>query len=283
MPHLSLSSGLPAVLPRRKQPIRLVAAALLLVVGLSGIAGCGTSNPASVLSDVGEGGSLAVVPLGYDAATPARWVIFFHGTGGSAADIQKGPYADILHQLIAAHYVVLSMNYTDRNCYGNQQCTTDVTDLVAHYRGILNLDAQPFLMADSSGGLTALNAVAAGAVHPRAMVGWCVNTSLSWAYLSGNADRLIDKAYDISDQLSYAAATSGHDPLLNAGSVFSRVPTELWSSYDDGVVRRAENTDAFAALVNASTGSVVVHTSSGNHNDQSNFHGDRVVAFFNQH
>lgn len=237
----------------------------------------------SVLSFAGEGGSTAQIPLSYHQGTPSRWVIYLHGYDQTASTIWTGNYATVANALLSSDYVVISMNNTVQNCYGNPQCSTDVANLVRLYRQVLTLEPEPYVMADSMGGFTLLNAIASGSIAPRAVVGWCINTNLSWDFFSGGAAAPITSDYGISPASSYDTATSGADPMLDPGAVFASTSFALWSSYSDTVVLRSENTDPFTARVEAAGGSVAVYTSEGNHLDASNFDAAAVLAFFNAH
>ena len=163
------------------------------------------------------------------------------------------------------------------------QCDLDVAAVSELYQSTLSLQTQPYVLADSMGGFTVLNAISARAIVPRAVVGWCINTDLAWDYISGGAAAPLTADYDISAAHPYAVATAGYDPMLQGSSIYAAIPFALWSSYADTVVSRAVNTDRFAAMINQGGGSVVVHTSSGGHLDESNFDPAAVVAFFRMH
>ena len=237
---------------------------------------------ASLTFDV-AGGIIAEVPGSYSASVQNPWVIYFHGYNETDASILTGNYSGAEQALLSAGYVVIAMNNTVQNCYGNAQCVQDVKALIEAAKEALSLTDRPFVMADSMGGFTMLNAIARGAVSPIAAVGWCINTNLGWDYTSGGARVPITADYDISEATPYAEATQGADPMLGGGAIFAQVPLALWSSYADTVVLREQNTDPFASMVRAAGGSVVVHTSQGNHMDPSNFDPAAIIAFFQQH
>lgn len=245
------------------------------------MAGCGANFGTTLHSD-GQGGTVAMVPAFYKPNVTSRWVIYFHGFGEGADVILTGAYGNTMQELVNHGYVVVAMNNTVENCYGNAQCSKDVAGLIANYRSVLNLESEPYAIATSMGGLTMLNAIAAGVVHPKAAVGWSINTNLGWAY-AYSAGPVIAADYDITESNSYGVATAGYDPILDGGKTFAAVPFDLWSSYEDTVVPRAENTDLFASLVNGAGGQVKVNTSTGQHLDESNFHSGAVVDFFNKH
>ena len=229
------------------------------------------------------GGTIAEIPRTYVGGVPNRWVLFFHGYNQDASTILGGSYGEVEAALLNAGYVVIAMTNTTQNCYGNAQCNADVAAVAKLSKSELSLQPEPFVVADSMGGFTVLNAISAGVLHPKAVVGWCVNTDLGWDYALGGAATPITADYSISNAHPYAVATAGFDPMLQGGAVYASTPFQLWSSYADTVVGRAANTDRFAAMVNASGGSAVVNNSTGDHLDPSNFGPAAVVAFFNAH
>ena len=144
-------------------------------------------------------------------------------------------YVGMEAALLAAGYVVVGMNNTLQNCYGNAQCTQDVAGIVQLYRSKLNLAPQPYVLADSMGGFTLLNAISLRSIKPKAVVGLCLNTDLAWDFLEGHAAVPITAAYNLSDANPYASATSGYDPMLAGGKPFVPVAFALWSSYADPI------------------------------------------------
>ncbi len=245
--------------------------------------GTGPSPTATSLSFPDMGGTIAEIPAAYVRGVPNRWVLFLHGYNQDANTIHDGSYGDVEAALLHAGYVVIAMTNTTRNCYGNAQCNADVAAVAKLGKRELSLQPEPFVVADSMGGFTVLNAISSGALHPKAVVGWCLNTDLAWDYISGGARTPITADYSISAANPYAVATAGFDPMLQGGAVYAGTPFQLWSSDADTVVGKTANTDRFAAMVNASGGSAVVNASTGDHLDPSNFDPAAVVAFFNAH
>ena len=175
------------------------------------------------------------------------------------------------------------MTNTVQNCYGNAQCNNDVAAVAQLYKSKLSLEPEPYVLADSMGGLTMLNAISAGIIHPKAAVGWAISTDLQWDYNFGGGHILITEDYRISATNPYPMATAGYDPMLVVNAAYAAVPFTLWASYDDTIVLRSANTDRFAAVVNKRGGHVVVNSASGEHLDSSNFVPSEVVAFFDAH
>ncbi len=114
------------------------------------------------------------------------------------------------------------------------------------------MEPEPYIVADSMSGFTVLNAIAAGVLRPKGVVGLCLSTDLGWDYAIGGAAKPITADYNISAENTYKVAIAGPDLMLQGGSVYARTPFALWSSDADTVVLKAMNTDRFAARVKAS-------------------------------
>jgi hypothetical protein len=224
----------------------------------------------------GQGGTYALVPPGYRPNN--RWVINFHGYGQSGNQIMTDNNEEpVMLALVNAGYVVISMQNTMQNCFGNAQCVADTANTIALWKSYLSLAGQGYATADSMGGFTMLNSISHGTLKPRACVGWSINTDLNWDYLNGGAPSVIDAAYGTP----YATATAGYDPMLQPTSVYTPIPMMLWASPSDNTVLKANNSDAFATRINGAGGNVVVNTVTGGHLDPSNFNPTAVVNFFN--
>lgn len=231
----------------------------------------------------------AWVPPTYQGTQPSKWVIVLHGFGENAQVVQgeynsgAAPLADTLYR---QGFVIVSLDNTNRNCYGNQQCVDDLTHLSALLHSELTLETEPYLMADSMGGFQMLNAIATGAVHPRAVAGFCVNTNLDWDYRSGGAQGVIDAAYGIPGQ-PYGQATEGWDPQRASGEALQRLvatPMLLIASDGDPVVMLDENSASFAAMLEAKGGHAeVLRKSSNAHVPPAVFDGEAVARFFHAH
>lgn len=263
---------------------RISHSSFFALYGILFMSGCAVATPTVMtLSFPQQGGTLAMIPATYRQGTLNPWVLYLHGFNQDANTMLTGGYGEVAALLVKSGYVVIGMTNTTQNCYGNAQCSVDVAAVSAIYQSALTLQRRPYVLADSMGGFTALNAISARAIVPRAVVGWCINTDLDWDYVSGGAAAPVTADYDISAAQPYAVATAGYDPMLQSSSAYATIPFALWSSYSDTVVSRAVNTDRFAAMINQGGGSVVVHTSSGEHLDASNFDPAAVLAFFRVH
>ena len=228
----------------------------------------------------------AWVPPGFAGTADTPWVMAFHGYGEDGQMVQReynNDGANVSDTLYQQGYVIVSIDNVDQNCYGNKQCVADVKNAMATVSSALTLAPKPYLMADSMGGEQMLNAVSHGVVSPRAMVGFCINTSLRWQYYTNGQAIRVQAAYDFDDDADYADATDGYDPLLASGEALSnltQVPTLLFESSTDHIVAKKANTDAYAAMIHKAGGKVTVVLTKGDHLDPSNFPGARVSKFF---
>lgn len=274
-----------------------VACLVYAIVTLSALTvGCGTdsqtvcaieSSASSLapiqLSDSNGVQTYGIVPATYDPSVPSRWVLFIHGSGQTGLAISTNPCdATLVNALVQANYVVIASDNKVRNCWGNAQCVTDIAAVQKRWKERLNLTPDPYVIAQSMGGIVTWNAISHKALSPRAVVGIFPACSLSNMYDDGTGPfyLTIQNVYGFSRPSSYATATAGYDPMLAPPSDFASFPILMWASYSDTVVVRSQNEDPFAAQVNQAGGNVVINTSIGNHGDVSNFDPKAVLDFF---
>lgn len=238
------------------------------------------------LSDSNGVQTYGIVPTTYDPSVPSPWVLFNHGRGQTGLDISTNFCdATLVNALVQANYVVIASDYKIQNCWGNAQCVTDVAAVQTVWKKRLNLTPNPYVIAQSMGGMVTWNAIRHRALSPRAVVGIFPACSLSNMYHDGTGPFYLDiqSDYGFSDPSGYATATAGYDPMLNSPSDFTSFPILMWASYSDGSVVRSQNEDPFAAQVNAAGGNVGINTSSGSHGDISNFDPQAVLEFFEKY
>jgi hypothetical protein len=238
-------------------------------------------NPSSIWTSSTAGLLWVLIPHNYRPGIANRWVIYNHGFNGVGWNITGGGnvgVANVANSLATAGYVVIGMNNTFENCYGNPQCVADTAAVIHEVTSLLSLAPQPYIFADSIGGLTMLNATMRGIVKPRAMVGIDINSSLAYADSIGPG--IIDAAYGVP----YATTSIGYDPMLATGQFLTNllVPTMLWSSPGDTTNLQSQNALAYAAFINGVLPRTVqLQTHVGGHEDLSGFNGPAVVNFFN--
>jgi fermentation-respiration switch protein FrsA (DUF1100 family) len=226
----------------------------------------------------------AMVPDSYDASKPSPWIIYNHGFGQTIDSITASPPQSYFVQSLAnAGYVVIASEYRNLSCWGDAECTEDIANLQILWRSLLNLAPQPYVIAESMGGIVTWNAISLGAVKPLAVVGIYPVCSLANMYTNSVFAPTIQSAYGFNSPQRYSTATAGFDPLLTPAHTFAGFPILIWSSYSDHAVSRSKNEDLFSAAINAAGGSVTLRTSQGDHGDPSNFDAAAVISFFSSH
>jgi alpha-beta hydrolase superfamily lysophospholipase len=209
------------------------------------------------------------------------WIIYNHGYGQTISSIvANAPQSHFVESLAGAGFVVVASDYRDLACWGNTKCSEDVANLQTLWHSQLNLRPKPFVIAESMGGIVTWNAIAHGSLKPLAVVGIYPACNLASMYENGILAPSIEAAYGFTTKAEYSAATKGFDPILTSPSTFIGFPMQMWASPSDHVVVRSLNEDPFAKGVNAAGGSVTIHTSRGEHGDQSNFDASVVISFF---
>lgn len=260
----------------------------------NGYANSALMIPLPITAETSRTTAYAWIPPGYRNDGENRWVLVGHGylQSGQMITLQ---YNSAPHRLGVAlmrnGYVTVTVDNTVASCWGNGQCVADLKNVRDAVEKAISLQDQPYLLGDSMGGLQILNAVSSGVIQPKALVGICINTNLSWIYYKQNLGGapLIGEAYGFTTDEGYASATASFDPQIAAsvaGAAQSRliaVPMLLFASDQDAVVLKASNADLFARTLKAAGGDVTVIGTTGPHEDPSNFDGDRIVNFLNQH
>jgi alpha-beta hydrolase superfamily lysophospholipase len=226
----------------------------------------------------------AIVPESYNSQNASPWIIYNHGFGQSIGSIIANPPQSVFVQsLAAAGFVVVASDYRNLTCWGNTECADDVANLQMLWRSQLNLWPRPFVIGESMGGIVTWNAISHGTLKPLAAVGLYPVCNLADMYAKNIFAPTIQTAYDFTSPSGYLAATKGFDPLLDPPSTFADIPIQIWASHSDRIVAFSRNEAPFAKAINDTGGSVVIHTSRGDHGDPSNFNAQAVIAFFRAH
>ena len=257
------------------------------------MSGCGTVHhnlspisSASILraADANGVSTWAVLPASYSPAAQSPWIIYNHGFGQEIETIFTNPSQSFfIHDLVQAGFIVIATDYRNLACWGDAECTEDLTNLQSLWHSKLNLEPQPFVIGESMGGIVMWNAIAHGTLKPQAAVGIYPVCNLAAMYAEPTFVPTIQAAYGFTSSAGYTAATSGFDPLLTLPSRFVAVPIQMWASDSDHVVRRSQNEDVFAQQINGVGGEVIIHTSFGEHGNPSNFDAPAVISFFRSH
>jgi alpha-beta hydrolase superfamily lysophospholipase len=261
---------------------------LLICAGLT--VGCGdnvivTAPPVRSTTlqhtDVNGVATWAMVPDSYDASKPSPWIIYNHGLNQKITSIAANPpQSSFVQSLANAGFVVIASAYRNPACWGDTECAEDIANLQTLWHSQLNLAPQPFVIAESMGGIVTWNAIALGTIKPQAVVGIYPVCSLANMYTNSAFVPTIQSAYGFNSPQQYSMATATFDPLLTPPRTFAGFPILIWASYSDETVSRSKNEDPFAAAINAAGGNVTVRNSKGDHGDPTNFDAPAVISFF---
>jgi pimeloyl-ACP methyl ester carboxylesterase len=239
--------------------------------------------PPTVLQQADANGvsTWAMLPTAYNPQNATPWIIYNHGFGQTIDSIvTNAPQYEFVESLAAAGFVVVASQYRNLACWGDMECAEDIANLQTLWRSRLNLLPQPFVIGESMGGIVTWNAISHGTLKPLAVVGIYPACNLAAMYTNSVFVPTIQTAYGFTSSEGYAAATNGFDPMLTRPSTFVRMPIQIWASNSDHVVVRSQNENPFASAINAAGGSVIIHTSQGEHGDPSNFDAPAVISFF---
>jgi hypothetical protein len=184
--------------------------------------------------------------------------------------------------LLRAGYTLVSPDYSDRTCWGSADCDQDVQIAIRSVRDRFHLRGDPYVYSMSMGGLVALNAVAHGFLHPRALYGSYPVFSLSSMY-QGKREMFSDsirRVFHFEQDADYAVSTRGFDPSLDNAGNFAAFPVRVACSDEDTTVNCSENGRALVNAVQRAGGAATFLRCHGNHGDASCIPPADVVAFF---
>lgn len=225
----------------------------------------------------------AYIPSSYSQSYPNKWIIFNHGNNGYASDIEDMPEMwDILNTFLNEGYVVVASDYTNRSCWGNNQSTIDMTNLVNFYKFKFNLEEKPYVFMQSMGGIVTLNSIAKNTLQPKAVFGVFPVCNLKDIYDRGAFTNTIKSAYGITTDSEYSSKTSGFDPMLSDFTKYKNIPFFMTGSYADYSVPTDTNRDEFVKKLRGVGGYVETLDTTGGHGDVSNYRGDLFVDFMNR-
>lgn len=224
---------------------------------------------------------LIMLPDDYNAVAGAPLILMHHGSGDTEInifnDVEKKACVDAL---LAAGYILASSHAVANN-WGNDAGVAAMEELYAYCDATYNI-TRVCGWSESMGGLTGLKAVADGTTPYKGWLGSYPACDLAWCYGAGGFNAAIDTAYDIPGGGTYAVQTAGHDPVLLNPALFAGIRMRFYASAADGVITKAANSDAMAALVTGSATECDVVVCTGNHGDASHFLPADYVSFFNR-
>lgn len=238
-------------------------------------------------------GMLVIAPASYTNTTKNPWVLVCHDFHTDVFGTVQQGMQGLFEPLLNAGYVLVMMNQTTQDTWGNQSAMTDLVEMLSEISTAFNLEAAPYVAGIGMGALVALNGIQRGIIVPRAFVGFSPVTALGAFYQyevsqaafdPGAEPRQlsIESAYNFTGAENQASATNGYDPSLANPVLFAGVPMILWQNDDDNVINANANAIAFAAAVNGAGGNVSIINSIGGYLDGAEFDGATVVNFFSQ-
>lgn len=210
---------------------------------------------------------------------PVKLVIYFHGSGTPQLD----PFTDanskyVIDKLLSEGYIVAT-SQAHGNAWGNQASQDDYLALYNYIIAAYNISDVIFV-GHSMGGIPSLNMIAKNTIP--AVTKWYgiyPATNLSEAYFTEGFASAIETAYGFSGGANYAAATSGNDPNLYAGSVYVGKKYTMTASPGDLTIIKTTNSDLInTKFTGAGIDSYIV-TASGIHGDISHFIPKHIASF----
>lgn len=222
-----------------------------------------------------DGNNRFFVPSGFTKYS--KVILYVHGSGEDQdAFMHSSDKHGTKMAFIKAGFGVIECLASNNN-WGNQASLTDYQNLITWAKSII-----PFtdlnIYAQSMGGLSGMHLFMTD-TSIRKFVG--IYPALNLANMFTTTYKAaIKTAYGFVNDVDYATATAGYDPMLLSGTNLNNRKIELIASPDDITVTKADNTDAFNAAF-GSLADITVIVASGVHGDASHFDGARDVAFFN--
>lgn len=214
------------------------------------------------------------------ASDPTPLVIWFHGSGETDAEaFSNANEKRVTDALTAAGYIVASSS-GGGSLWGNrtaQDAYVNLYNYVAARWTISNV----YFVGLSMGGTTSLNLLAS---HRIPCSGWygiqpCTNLSNCYTHVNPSS---VEAAYGFSGSANYAAATSGYDPNLVAGSAFDGIRFRMTASASDATVPDADHGALLRSTLAGHATEASVLTVTGAHGDPSDFNEADVLDFFSR-
>jgi pimeloyl-ACP methyl ester carboxylesterase len=207
-------------------------------------------------------------------AFPPRIVICAHGHGGTPTSFGEtdANIRPLFEALERAGFicVIPRMGGTNQNQWGNDTALGFVMTRFRQLKQLWGIDPHVFLFGTSMGGGACATMIVKNLFPVRAA--YLAQPAVNLEWISGQAAfNTILTAYADS------TARDRNDPMKYPAGAWNNVPIYATSSYSDTSVRRGENADRMKALLGSQ---VTLFTSSGNHNDASNYKADAMLDHF---
>jgi hypothetical protein len=244
----------------------------------------------NVIQTPDVGGLMLITAQAYSSVTPSQVFIIEHGFQvTAAATLVTLATNNFIQPILEAGYIVMLIEHANPAPFGNQAAVDEMVTALDLAQLYLNAASEPCLIGIGMGALDCLNFVVWSGVIAVGMVGISPMTNLANAASSSNSAVVtaMETAYNYTGSGGYALASAGYDPSLTSPSRFAELfPTPaavtfnqrniiLYASEADTVVSYTTNAELFASLVAAE-----LITTTGGHNDPSNYVGSAVLADF---
>ncbi len=248
-------------------------------------------TPATDIANV-----FAVIPPNYNPEAANPLALQVRGQESSVISF-FGTFHNVTEALYQNGFVQGYLDFHHGTIYGSPADLTDVAGAMSVLQGSLALVGRPFLMADSGGGIVALDAIAHGAIAPLALLCYSCNTNLFWDAYTNKQMPFVETDYGFADPAQYSAYTGpsgevSYDPTvairtLGSGqTLLTGVPMLFIADQapGDATVATDQNSALFTAAANRTrAGTATIVYVGGGHVSPNKFNGPQALSFFNQH
>lgn len=218
-------------------------------------------------------------PASWVPNDPIRFVFYNHGAGEDRNALLTDSLKSSLVSAILSNGYLLAGISAGEN-WGNQAALDKYITAFNYINSQYTLKGT-VVFSQSMGGLSGLLTIKNKSfINVRGWIGIYPVCNLRNMYDAGSYTSAIKTAYGIaSDGSDYNSKTSGHDPVLESGSLYQAYATRFYASSGDTVVSKSSNSDIMQAdmALYARDNSIVV--CSGNHGDPSHFQPSDFISF----
>ena len=189
------------------------------------------------------------LPEGYTSGKKYAFMLFFHGSGGNAADNNfLSNEFKLFRQLCSKHQIIVAVPEYGSRCWFSREAESIVLDIISNLKKIINVDDKKFyVMGCSMGGAAALTFTGK---HPELVTAVCDIfgvTDLTRYYNEGYYQEALCKSYGgtLQEIPEYYKERSG----LTYAETLSRKPLMIVHGTKDSAVPKW-NSDIMAEALN---------------------------------
>lgn len=200
----------------------------------------------------------------FEVEVPAKYsqlVIYFHGAGETVESIKDDPQKRPIFDMLESKGYIVAYSNAHGEAWGNPDSVNDYKQLYTYLKAQYRFKDTVFL-AQSMGGLPALNTIAEKKVPGKCLAGIYPASNLVDLEASGQFDSI------------HTAYPSGIP--VNPVDRHYKIPMLMWHSTADTVVPASTNTEQ---LIKHSPKAKWIKTA-GNHGDDSNFDKHKILKFY---